>query len=293
MANRATTTYDGKTICTEDKDGNFSVIYDNRTLTILGAGDSKTLKCAGKVMSTDVSVGNKTLKCSGKYMTTDVVVSVVSLFPSTPSSYNLIATYSANQTWTAPEDGWFQIEVFGASGHGGTFNTKSNVLKYFTTVYSGGGGGGGGYSCSRVALKKGDTVVLTVGSVGATTSAKVNSSHNNSYDHTLQVTSGGNGGSVTSGGGPGGAGGVASGGNHANANGGPGGDGIEGAEYAYMGDSIGVTPVYPNGGTGGVGANGAPNGGRGGGHPGTEGGTYYDRGSGTGGYFKIYRGNTN
>jgi hypothetical protein len=228
-------------------------------------------------MKTNVVVGGKTLNCAKYKMATNVVVSVVSLFPSTaPSAYNLIGTYTSNQTWTAPESGYFQIEVFGASGSGGT-GTVGLVNA------SGGGGGGGGYSrSSGVTLNKGDTIVLTIGGVGATTSAVVNSSHNNSYDHTLQVTSGANGGdSITyTTPGSGGAGGVASGGKTVNTNGNAGSKGQQSfASNASPG--AGGTAAYTGGNAGGAGGTGLTSGSN---TPGA---------SGKAGFIKIYRGNTN
>lgn len=280
MANRATVTYNGKTISTEDRDGSFNVTYNGSTIATVGAGQTKTLNCANQVMKTNVVVGGKTLNCAKYKMATNVVVSVVSLFPSAPSSYNLIGTYTASQTWTAPENGYFKIEVFGASGKGANGSSNSSQNKGF----GGGGGGGGGYSCSQgVTLNKGDTIVLTIGGVGATTSAVVNSSHNNSFDHTLQVTSGANGGGSGGSGTAGGSGGVASGGKTTNTNGGTGGTGESGS---YLRGAAG--------GAGGAGANGAPNGGNGESIKGLFGGaSAAAAGSGSAGFFKIYRGNTN
>lgn len=276
MANRATITYNGVTISTEDRDGNFDVTYNQETIATIGVGVSKTFKCLGKLMTTDIVVGGKTLKCMGKLMATDIIVAVTSLFPSAPSAYNLIASYTSSQTWTAPETGYFQIEVFGASGNGGDSKTASDMGKR-----GGGGGGGGGYSCSRIKMNKGDTIVLTVGGVGATTSAKINSGVEN-YS-SPQVTSGANGGAGTDGGGgTGGAGGVASNGNYANTNGGAGSTGVNGS--ALNGAA---------GGAGGTGANGAPNGGAGASMKGWTDGSNTSAGSGSAGFFKIYRGNTN
>lgn len=272
MANQSTITYCGRPIATAEEAGNVVVTYNNETIATMAAGATKTLKCQGKKMSTNIVIGSKTLKCIGKIMKDNIGISIISLFPEEPTSYSIINTYTTSQTWTAPEDGYFQIEVFGASGSGGT-----------TSTYSGGGGGGGGYSCSRVTLNKGDTIVLTVGSVGSTTNAVVNSSHNNSYDHTLQVTSGANGGNGKSGAaGTGGAGGVGSNGNHANATGSAGATGTKGNPFSgYAGAS------------GGAGANGAPNGGNSQTKKGVINGTDVAAGSGSPGFFKIYRGNTN
>ena len=277
MANRATVTYNGKTISTEDRDGSFPVTYNGKTLATVGAGSSKTLKCSGKVMATDVVIGGKTLKCLGKLMATDIIVAVTSSFPSAPSAYNLIATYTSNQTWTAPEAGYFKIEVFGASGSGG--HGTVGMMNA-----SGGGAGGGGYSCSSgVTLNKGDTIVLTIGGIGATTSAAVNSSHDNSYDHTLQVTSGANGGDAITYSSPGGsgAGGVASGGKTTNANGGAGGAGVTSSFMGTASPGAGGAAGYSGGNAGGAGG------------PGAKSGSNTPGGSGAAGFIKIYRGNTN
>ena len=94
MANRATITYNSKTISTEDRDGSFSVTYNGKTLATIGAGASKTLNCSGKVMATNVVVGGKTLNCAGKLMATNVVVSVASLVDSVLAN-NSWATISA------------------------------------------------------------------------------------------------------------------------------------------------------------------------------------------------------
>lgn len=289
MANRATTTYNGKTISTEDKEGSFEIKYNGKTLSSIGAGVTKTIKCAGKIMQKDIVIGGKTLLCAMKKMATDVVIAVASLFPSEPSSYNLIGKYTSNQTWTAPEDGYYQVEAFGASGNGGRGG------HYYQTMFlklsiagGGGGGGGGGYACSRVKMKKGDTIVLSTGAVGSNTTAEINSSME-SYS-TLTVTSGANGtdtGVSSSGAtaGVGGSGGVGSGGNYSNKTGGTGGNGTTktSATSAATGGS-GGTSGYSGGRTGGKGGSGYST---------TTGLKYYDGAAGSAGFFKIYRGNTN
>lgn len=94
MANRATITYNSKTISTEDRDGSFAVTYNGSTIATVGAGSSKTLNCSGKVMKSNVVVGGKTLNCAGKIMATNVIVSVASLV-STTLQDNSWATISA------------------------------------------------------------------------------------------------------------------------------------------------------------------------------------------------------
>ena len=186
-------------------------------------------------------------------------------FPSQePTAYELIGTYTTSQTWTAPESGYFQIEVFGASGSGG--------LDYFRNgmMWCGGGGGGGGYACSRIKLKKGDKIIFSPGSVGATSYAEIDSSME-AYSK-MNVTSGANGGNGSFGnGGAGGAGGIASGGNYKNANGGAGGAGANGGANPGTGGAAG----YSGGNAGGNGSSAKP------------------AGAGKAGFIKIYRGNTN
>lgn len=186
-------------------------------------------------------------------------------FPSEePTAYTLIKKYTASGTFTAPESGYFQIEVFGASGSGGAVYRG----KYYIP---GGGGGGGGYACSRIKLKKGDKVIYTIGRVGATSSANIGSSVE-AYNN-LQVTSGNNGGNGSeSQGGYGRSGGYASGGNYANLHGGSGSNaGKNTSQYGKGG-----SPGYSGGNYGGDGYNGVGSG-----------------GAGKAGFIKIYRGNTN
>ena len=53
-----------------------SITYNGSTIATLNEGDTKTLQCNGKVMQSDVVIGNKTLSCNGKLMASDVVVEV-------------------------------------------------------------------------------------------------------------------------------------------------------------------------------------------------------------------------
>ena len=282
MANQSTITYDGRTLFEVEESGNVAITYNSETLATLAAGSSRTLNCANKYMVTNLVIGSKTLNCAGKLMKSNVGISVISLFPSEPTSYELISKYTSSQTWTAPENGYYQIEVFGASGNGGTGYINA-IYGSYGKRYSGGGGGGGGYACSKVTLNKGDIITLTVGAVGKTTSAVVDSSHNDSYDHTLSVTSGANGGSGEGGtAGSAGKGGVASGGNVDNKNGSNGKTGTSQSSYsmsAISGGAGGATG-YTGGNKGGAGADVNE----------TAAGT---AGSGSAGFIKIYRGNTN
>ena len=94
MANRATVTYNGKTISTEDRDGSFAVTYNGSTIATIRAGSSKTINCSGQPMKTDIVVGGKTLRCKNLKMYSNVVVSVKSLVDSVLAN-NSWATISA------------------------------------------------------------------------------------------------------------------------------------------------------------------------------------------------------
>ena len=301
MANISTITYGGSVLSETEEAGDVVVTYDGRTLANITAGETKNILCNGKVMKTNLYIGGKTLLCEMAQMISDIVVAVKSAFPEAPTAYDLISRYTASQTWTAPEDGYYQIEVFGASGNGGATNFLASSGG--AGIATGGGGGGGGIAVSRIKMKKGDTIVINCGAVGETTIATINSSIE-SYS-VLQVTSGTNGtdGVVTSAlysatAGTGGAGGVASGGNDSNVNGNLGGNGNAKTKCKTAGEVF----------AGGIGGTSAISGGN-------VGGTaqmvtvtkkwmsgissYYYEGeisggtSGSAGFIKIYRGNTN
>ncbi len=287
MANRATITYNGKTISTEDREGNFAVTYNGKTLATIAPGNTKTLKCSGKYMLTNVVVGDKTLACAEKQMLADVVVAVVSLFPSEPTSYSLIGTYEASSIFTAPEDGYYQIELHGASGTGGTARSSGT-----DGIPSAGGGGGGGCAISRIKMKKGDTVTFTLGSPNTSTSYSATYAENSTavikssletYS-ALEVTGAANG-TNTSGysTGKGGIGGKGSNGNYANYTGEKGEDG------SRVDLEWGITVTGGSGGKAGY--SGGNAGGKG--EDNALDTIDHNRGYGKKAFIKIYRGNTN
>lgn len=100
-------------------------------------------------------------------------------------------TFSATgktQTFTAPADGTYQIDAYGAQGGANTTNANAK-------------GGLGGYVSGKVTLKKGDTLQLNVGTRGASVSAGIDGSS------TQQNSGGFNGGGYGTGtAGPGGGG---------------------------------------------------------------------------------------
>lgn len=123
-------------------------------------------------------------------------------------AFSIYGTYNENIDWKAPYDGWFKIEVYGASGSGGTsdypiqwtdpgedYDDDGEPDETGTTYYSvagGGSGGNGGYSCSIVKLKKDNIVNIIIGNTGAQTIVKINSDLDE-YN-VIIINSGGDGG---------------------------------------------------------------------------------------------------
>lgn len=256
---------------------------------------------------------------------------VPSSFPGEPTEYVLIDTITESTTFTAPEDGWYQIELFGASGSGGNsdfIGAARGDAERFASSVSGGGGGSGALATSIVPLKKGDSILLDSLAVGETATATITSGYDSSYNHTMTCVSGGNGGNADANYfgpdrctvGSGGTGGTATGGNVTNINGNKGTSGTflnvmskneeEQGDYSeYYGSSTPYcmrygssyySPKYNNGGAGGTAAeSGCRVGGMGGGIKFEYQSEYsfmassVSAGSGSTAYMKIYRGNTN
>ena len=231
---------------------------------------------------------------------TQIGSAILSAFPLEPITYNLIDTYSSSRTWVAPEDGWFKIEAFGASGNGGNaalteedvwVDTGDGGVTPGYNLATGGGGASGGYACSIVKMNKGDTVVLTRGAVGSTTKAVINSSLE-TYSQ-ISITSGGNGGNATATSdsviaGSAGTAGSVSGGNVVNTK------GKNGSSGTYKRKANAGTTL--SGGSGGAAVvTGANSGGNGAPiiAPTSTSCGVGAVGTGKNGFFKIYRGNTN
>ena len=70
-------TYNGNEISAVDETAPVSVAYNSATIATLNDGDTKTLGCHGKVMSSDVVIGGKTLNCNGKLMQGGIVLELV------------------------------------------------------------------------------------------------------------------------------------------------------------------------------------------------------------------------
>lgn len=213
------------------------------------------------------------------------------LFPAEPESYLEIVRYTSSGSFFAPEDGFFEIELHGASGCGGEAKTSGEEG---IPGGGGGGGGGGGFSASRVKMRKGDKIFCDSGAVGNSSTAKIESSIDRSHNITVYPAENGkepphiwdDPKDIELEGGNGGAGGKAEGGNFRNL------EGLSGGK----GSSDPKAKEAPAAGTKGISqAIGGRNGGLG--------GTIFDSGSwglhsrdgekGENGFIKIYAGNKN
>lgn len=121
------------------------------------------------------------------------------LFADAPTSYILISTHTESQTIVAPEDGWYQLEIHGQSGSGGTalargdtMTEDGNLYSYKSCTAGGGGGGSGAYVLSNlIKLNEGDTIIISYDASGNIT-VEINSSTEEVYD-TMKATSATNG----------------------------------------------------------------------------------------------------
>lgn len=224
-------------------------------------------------------------------------------FPSEPTEYILTDTITASQTWTAPADGYYQVEIHGRSGAGGKGDgggINANE-KYHTASHAwangGGGGGGGGYSRSIVKLIKGDTIAVALDASSAAT-ATINTTVDEESYAVMSVTNAGNGGNATddtNAPGAGGAGGVATGGTEENINGGAGAAGKidresmssydDGNAYAYASGGSGGSAAHADGNAGGSGQDYYQSG--------ASGGSSGTTGTAKAAFVKIYAGDTN
>ena len=75
---RLTVTYGGNTIVDTQVTPPVGITYDNTQIASVSSGQTKTLNCGNKLMSSNViiSAGGGTLLCSGKIMETNIVVVV-------------------------------------------------------------------------------------------------------------------------------------------------------------------------------------------------------------------------
>ena len=122
------------------------------------------------------------------------------VMPSKPSSiddYTWIETYLTDGDFTALQTGWYKIEVFGASGNGGSptlFSISNNDDETVgVTYYRAAGGGGGAYACDQVMLNAGDKLTITTGTPGNNTSVVFNATVEGQECKDIVAISGGNG----------------------------------------------------------------------------------------------------
>lgn len=210
-----------------------------------------------------------------------------STFPSAPSNYLLAAVFTETKIIKVPENGWFQLEIHGASGNGG-YGTQQEWYDSDDDLYmrysAGSGGGGGAYVLSNgIKLNKDDEIHLTVDTAGNMT-VEIHSTTGEVYT-TMTATSGSNGDASSN---PR-AGGVASGGNVSNINGGAGSAGGSKSDYDYGSNS----KVKATGGAGGAAAHVDGNPGGRGSDSSYNNFRNQNRGLGAVGRLNLYRGNTN
>ena len=86
------------------------------------------------------------------------------VFPDEPTSYSKIADYSTSGTFTAPEDGWYQLDAVSASGSGGAGGCAHdrNGGPSYAFVQGGPGGTGAVSRKKTIKLKKGETISFTI-----------------------------------------------------------------------------------------------------------------------------------
>lgn len=71
-----------------------------------------------------------------------------------PAEWSFMVAYSSDTTFTANEDMWIRVHVFGKCGNGGG---SSN----YSTQRAGAGGNSGGYACSELIIEKGQSIPCT------------------------------------------------------------------------------------------------------------------------------------
>lgn len=136
--------------------------------------------------------------CAQSELDGQVVSVIPCAFPREPSEYGLLETITTAATWTAPADGWYQIELFGASGNGAKgasgYHSDYEVPAGYTVdnlaAAAGAGGGGGAVAVSHVKLSKGNTIKLTNIAIGSTATVHIVSSMEDYSD--MLCVSGGN-----------------------------------------------------------------------------------------------------
>lgn len=170
------------------------VVVAHRVLMDGTSYEIKNGKCLVDGTAYDI-LGGKTLMNGTSY---DVKVNVNGSIPA-----GQMWIFTANQAWEVPATGNYQVELHGGGGSGGiSANTyylgDSSTLRGF---YGGGGGGSG--QRSTIALQKGVSIPITIGSGGSATSTTDGGA--SSFGTYLSVSGGKAGAWNTSSGGVGGA----------------------------------------------------------------------------------------
>lgn len=159
-----TITYNGTTK-TYTQSGAPVVTYGGGTRLTAGSwSGTKTLKCAGKWMKTDVVVGARTLKCAGTLAKTDIVLKY------TVDSTVTYQTITTSGTFTVPSGNYNRVQFFAVGGGGATagcLNALNTTLGETSAKNVSTGGGGGGYvaTCTKT-VSVGDTFSVVIGAGG-------------------------------------------------------------------------------------------------------------------------------
>ena len=183
-----TVTYDG-TSKDYTMSGAPAVSYGGGIIGGLSAGSwsgTKTLKCGGQWMTTDVTVGARTLKTAGTLAKTDIQLKY------TVNSTVKYQTITTSGTFTVPSP-YNMVQFFAVGGGGGGYYdlSSSSVISGLPSF----GGGGGGYTklSSEIATSAGAIYTIVVGDGGTRTNGG-NTLVQNSSSNTIITASGGKGG---------------------------------------------------------------------------------------------------
>ena len=127
-------------------------------------------------------------------------------FPEEPTEYEEIYLYTESATFTAPENGWYKVELFGAGANGTSATVSGTTMNLYdkpnaitgtnevvqssNKVTQGKAGKAGGKSTSIIKLKKGDTLIFVCGEAGSTSSLVINSTVDDTSYDTMYANSG-------------------------------------------------------------------------------------------------------
>ena len=114
MSNKLTVTYGSKTIIDKEITGNPTVTYDNKIIATVFENQTKTLKTANKLASTNIVINpGGTLKTAGKILNNNIDIKLASL--SIPAPYYIISDgdydYCYSNVLEPTENDWIYVEL--------------------------------------------------------------------------------------------------------------------------------------------------------------------------------------